>query len=50
MYHIVRSDEEIDDLSNRAVEEFDRTTSEAAEMCFRTINWLTGATDEDPLA
>lgn len=50
MYDIVRSDDEIDDLLNRAAEEFDQTTSEAAEMILRTVNWLTGASREDPLA
>jgi hypothetical protein len=47
---ITRSTEEIDNLLNRAAEEFDQTTSEAAEMVGRTVNWLTGASDEDPLS
>ena len=50
MYNIVRSDEEVNDLLNRAAEEFDETTSPAAAATFRTVNWLTGASDEDPLS
>jgi hypothetical protein len=50
VYYIVRSDEEVNDLLNRAAEEFDQTTSQAAEATFRTVNWLTGASDEDPLS
>jgi hypothetical protein len=49
-YIVTRSDEEVDDLLNRAAEEFDQTTSEAAEMIGRTVNWLTGASNEDPLS
>jgi hypothetical protein len=50
MYAIVRTDGEVDALLNRAAEEFDSTTSPAAEMVGRVVNWLTGTSDEDPLS
>ena len=49
-YRIVRSDEEVDGLLNRAAEEFEETTSPAADTLTRTVNWLTGNSDEDPLS
>jgi hypothetical protein len=50
MYLITRSDAEIDELLNRAAAAFDDTTDPAAETVGRTVNWLTGVTDEDPLS
>ena len=48
-YRIVRSDDEVYDLLNRAAEEFEQTTSQAAEAVTRTVNWLTIEGTEDPL-
>jgi hypothetical protein len=50
MYTITRSDDEVDDLLNRAAEEFDRTTDAGAEMVSRVVSWLTGSSNEDPLS
>lgn len=50
MYRITRTDEEISDLLNRAADEFDLTMNASADAIIATVNWLTGASDQDPMS